>query len=121
MWVRQADYDWLKERIETLETLLANERAENRRVERHWGDMILRRGGSLPVPPLPVEKPPTDEKPALSESDRVKVQAVVQHGRSMNLPQTEITEAVQGLHLGLTEAEITAAINASRNGQSLST
>lgn len=84
-------------------------------------DMLLRRGQSIPLPPLPDEKPQSDEKPALSEADRVRAQAVIDHGLSIGKQQTEITEAVQSLHLGLDEAAIAAAINASRNGQPIST
>lgn len=92
---------------------------QERRID--WqSDMLLRRGQSLPLPPLPAEKFLTDEKPVVSDADRVRVRAVIAEGLRQGLPQTAITEAVQSLHLNWNEADIAAAINASRNGQSVS-
>jgi len=75
-------------------------------------DMLLRRGQSLPLPLPPEEKPKPELQPQVSETDRVKAQVVIDQGKALNLPETDITEAVKSLGLGWTEADIAAAIHA---------
>lgn len=63
MWISRGEYQRLSEQLDRAEdrldeatAALATERAENRRAERHFANMLLRRAGTFPVPP--VEKPP---------------------------------------------------------------
>lgn len=49
-WLPESHLAWLRTRIDTLETLLATERAENRRREDWQCAMLNRRGGTFPVP-----------------------------------------------------------------------
>lgn len=108
-------------RIAALEQHNTDERLEHARQMRWYVGMLARRAGSFPAPPSPQEKAleaqqRAAEPPQISESNRVKAQVVIEAGLADGRPQTEITEAVQSLKMGFTEAEIAAAISASRNG-----
>lgn len=61
MWIKQSDYEYYQRRVGELEVQLATERAENRRRENWMCGMLMRRGGSFPVPE---SKPPKPDKPA---------------------------------------------------------
>ena len=113
MWVRKADYNWLRSRVDKLEAMLEVERAENRRVERHWGDMILRRGGSLPVPAAVSEAapPPRPEPPVLTETQMAQAEAVVEYGRAQGFGRQQIEDAVRVSVPGITNEAIAAAIS----------
>lgn len=79
-------------------------------------DMLLRRGQSLPLSAKPEEQPKPKVEPRISEADRAKAMVVIEQGKALNLPETEITEAVQRTVSGWTEADIAAAIRAPSNG-----
>lgn len=82
--VPRADYDKALARIADLE----------KRVD--WqADMLLRRGGSLPLPQKS-EAPPTEAQPATpDEADVARAQAIVDEGRRLNLQQDEILAGVR--------------------------
>jgi hypothetical protein len=111
MWVSKSEVEYLRERVRELEAALKDERAENRRVERHYGDMLLRRAGTFPVPPL-VSTPPEQAEPAappVTDSDIAKYEAVKEEGLRMGMGQQEIADAVRA-STGWSEQDIARAI-----------
>ncbi len=86
-----------------------------RRVD--WqSDMLLRRGGSMPVPELKSEgvEPPPPEPPAFTETRMAQAEAVVEYGRAHDLGRQQIEEALRVSVPGITEEAITEAVNRGR-------
>jgi hypothetical protein len=112
MWIRKSDYDWLRHRVDKLETMLDVERAENRRTERHWGDMFLRRMQTFPVP----KDQPTVEQPApikqVTDTDIAKYEAIKHAAVEAQAGPQEIADAVR-LQTGWSEQDIVNAMRGS--------
>lgn len=68
-------------RAESAESALAEERRENRRTERHWASMFLRREKSLPLP--------------LTANEKIEAQAKVEEQRKQPIPLTDIQQAMR--------------------------
>lgn len=116
MWASRAEVQYLRERVRQLEQDLKDERTENRRVERHYGNMLLRRAGTFPVPLL---KPAQQDEPAfvpqVSETDLAKAEAIRAEGKRMNKQKDEIEAAVRA-QTGMSEQELARAIAGNGNG-----
>lgn len=97
--VPRAVYDVSLARIAELE----------RRVD--WqSDMLLRRGQTLPLPPVRgEEKPPEPPARLPSDTDIAKAEAIRQAGQAMNKSKQEIGEAIRQ-QLGWTEEDLARAI-----------
>lgn len=76
-------------------------------------DMLLRRGGSLPVPELKPEgaSPPQPEPPAFTETQMAQAEAVVEEGRRLDMGRQEIENALRVSVPGITEDAIAQAIS----------
>lgn len=70
-----------EDRALAAESALTLERAENRRAERHWASMFLRREKSFPLPPTAEEKE--------------EAKAEVEEARNQPLPLTEVQTAMR--------------------------
>lgn len=116
MWVSRGEYDRLWDRIRDLESDLKDERAANRRREEWAIDMLMRRGGTFPVPPLKSEQ---TERPTparqITETDLAKAEALRQEGQRLGRSPDEINKAIE-LETGWTEEVIAKAINENGNG-----
>lgn len=97
MWLPRAEYDRLVTQVESTQEALALERAENRRVERHWANMFLRRMQTFPVPPTPSVAPPVtnDFTPVPPDLDLGELEAFIAAGAEMGVSADEATRLLR--------------------------
>lgn len=93
MYLPRAEYDRLVSQLETAQEALALERAENRRSERHWANMFMRRLQTFPLASTDasVTTPVTDDfTPPPPEIDPGELEAMVAVGADMGVPKEEV-------------------------------
>lgn len=93
----RSELNYLRARVTDLERQLEAERAENRRVERHWGDMFLRRLQTYPVPPPKpeVEKLVEPLPRSVSEDDIARADSVIEYCNSMGFGRDKMDEGIR--------------------------
>lgn len=92
MWLPRCEYDRLVKQVESAQAALELERAENRRVERWYGDMFLRRMQTFPVPAKEtIATPPSTDNftASAAEIDEGELEAFVAAGAEMGVPREE--------------------------------
>lgn len=96
-WVSAEHLDWLRARIDKLESELTAERAENRRREDFIYNMALRRAQTYPVPGKDETAGPAPDEvssvPFFSPDDVGKAQAIRDEGLRLQSVGDQITEA----------------------------
>jgi hypothetical protein len=100
-------------RIAELERREAATLAEHARQLRWYGSMLLRRAGSMALPPTPEEKAEAQqhvEPPAVSETQIAQAEAIVEEGYRVNASREEIEKAVRESVPGITEDVIAEAL-----------
>lgn len=93
MWLPRVEYDRLVQQLESAQLALEVERAENRRTERWMCNMLLRRAGTFPVPPVASVSPappttaPTETPPPI---DPGELAAMVEVGKEYGVPAEDV-------------------------------
>ncbi|HWT01190.1 MAG TPA: hypothetical protein VN256_13155 [Pyrinomonadaceae bacterium] len=103
---------YLRQRVITLERQLEAERAANRYREDWCINMLMRRAGTIPVPPQKAEQPEPIPVAQPTETDYAKAEALREAGRIAGASQQEIEEEIKRA-TGWTEQELAAAIQQS--------
>lgn len=102
MYLPKAEYTRLVNQLETAQTALELERAENRRVERWYGNMFLRRMQTFPVPsatPDPSVTPSVTDNlvptPAVDPGERA---ALIEAGAAMGVSAEDVDRLLELEH-----------------------
>lgn len=93
MWLSRAEYDRLVLQVESAQEALALERAENRRAERHWANMFMRRLQTFPLASTDqsVTTPVTNDfTPPPPEIDPGELEAMIAVGADMGVSKDEV-------------------------------
>lgn len=102
MWLSRAEYDRLAQQLESAQSALESaqielrlERAENRRSERHWANMFLRRMQTFPLvekaaPASTAESAPTASPTASPAIDPGELEAMIETGAAMGVSEEEV-------------------------------
>lgn len=113
MFGRELNY--LRGRVLDLERQLAEERRENRRTERWCLNMLMRRAGTMPVPPPKIEQPGAEPLRQVSDVDIAKYEVIKLEAqrRGKTTKDSEVAEWIRE-ETGWTEADIHRAIQESK-------
>lgn len=107
MWISKGEYRRLvraalraERRIDQLTEDLTVERAENRRAERHWADMLLRAKQTYPLPAKPTAVPvPADSplEPAgiIPGMDDGEVEALIATGATYGMSRDDAIRSIK--------------------------
>lgn len=99
MWLNQAEYDRLVRQLESAQLALELERAENRRSERHWANMFMRRLQTFPLSPKTegstVTTPVTDGMTAVPVVDDGERRALIEAGAEMGVSVEDVDRLLE--------------------------